>query len=46
MGISKDVVIGIDSSATATKAIAWGRDGAMAGLGRSPIPLASLANNR
>jgi xylulokinase len=45
MGMSKDVVIGIDSSTTATKAIAWERHGAMAGLGRSPIPLASPANH-
>ena len=42
--MGKDVVIGIDSSTTASKAIAWERDGAMAGLGRSPIPLASPAN--
>jgi sugar (pentulose or hexulose) kinase len=42
----KDLVIGLDSSTTATKAIAWRRDGAIAGCGRSPIPLASLGNNR
>lgn len=41
MGAAKDVVIGIDSSTTSTKAIAWRRDGSMAGIGRCPIPLAS-----
>ena len=42
----KDLVIGLDSSTTATKAIAWRRDGKVAGTGRAPIPLASLGNNR
>jgi xylulokinase len=46
MGSGKDVVIGIDSSTTATKAIAWKGDGGIAGVGRSPIPLASPANGR
>ena len=46
METGKDVVIGIDSSTTATKAIAWRRDGSVAALGRCPIPLASPANNR
>jgi len=46
MGSGKDVVIGIDSSTTATKAIAWKGDGAIAGIGRSPIPLASPASGR
>lgn len=46
MGIDKDLVIGIDSSTTATKAVAWKRDGTVAGIGRGPIPLASPANNR
>jgi len=46
MRIDTDVVIGIDSSTTATKAIAWKRNGAVAGVGRSPIPLASPANGR
>jgi len=46
MGNAKDVVIGIDSSTTATKAIAWKRDGSVAGVGRSPIPLASPGDNR
>jgi sugar (pentulose or hexulose) kinase len=46
MQIGTDVVIGIDSSTTATKAIAWERDGSIAGIGRSPIPLASPANDR
>ncbi len=42
---TKDVVIGIDSSTTATKAIAWTRDGSVAGVGRSPIPLSSPGSN-
>jgi sugar (pentulose or hexulose) kinase len=46
MRTGKDVVIGIDSSTTATKAIAWKRDGSVAGVGRSPIPLASPGNDR
>ena len=46
MGTEKDVVIGIDSSTTATKAIAWNRDGSVAGVGRSPIALSSPGNNR
>jgi xylulokinase len=41
-----NVVIGLDSSTTATKAIAWRRDGTIAGQGRSSIPLLSPANNR
>ena len=36
-----DLVIGIDSSTTATKAIAWTRDGKVAAEGRGPIPLSS-----
>ncbi len=35
-----DLVIGIDSSTTATKAIAWDRTGAPRAEGRAPIPLA------
>jgi xylulokinase len=46
LGTTKDVVIGIDSSTTAAKAIAWKQDGTMAGVGRSPIPLASPAHGR
>jgi len=46
MTTAQDVVIGIDSSTTATKAIAWTRDGSVAGAGRCPIPLSSPANNR
>lgn len=46
MGTGKDAVIGIDSSTTATKAIAWKQDGSVVGAGRSPIPLASPGNNR
>jgi sugar (pentulose or hexulose) kinase len=36
----RDLVIGIDSSTTATKAIAWDRTGAPAAEGRAAIPLA------
>ena len=42
----KNLVIGLDSSTTATKAIAWRRDGSIAGHGRSPIPLISPGDNR
>ena len=46
MSTVKDVVIGIDSSTTATKAIAWRRDGSVAGVGRGPIPLTSPGYDR
>lgn len=46
MGLDQDVVIGIDSSTTATKAAAWRRDGTLVGLGRSPIPLTSPGKDR
>lgn len=46
MQTGKSVVIGLDSSTTATKAIAWRQDGTIAGPGRSPIPLLSPADNR
>jgi sugar (pentulose or hexulose) kinase len=36
----RDLVIGIDSSTTATKAIAWDRTGAVVAEGRAAIPLA------
>ena len=36
----RDLVIGIDSSTTATKAIAWDRTGAPVAEGRAAIPLA------
>jgi xylulokinase len=39
VGNTKDVVVGIDSSTTATKAIGWLKDGSVAGVGRCPIPL-------
>lgn len=42
----KDIVVGLDSSTTATKAIAWRPDGTVAGQGRSAIPLLSPAHNR
>ncbi|MBN2590083.1 MAG: FGGY-family carbohydrate kinase [Sedimentisphaerales bacterium] len=41
----KDIVIGIDSSTTATKAIGWTRDGLVAGIGRCPIPLSNPGQN-
>ena len=40
---TKHIVIGLDSSTTATKAIAWKADGTIVGQGRSPIPLLSPA---
>jgi sugar (pentulose or hexulose) kinase len=46
MGNGKDVVIGIDSSTTATKAIGWTRDGSVLGVGRCPIPLSHPGPNR
>jgi len=42
---AQDVVIGLDSSTTATKAIAWLRDGSVAAAGRGPIPLDSPGPN-
>jgi len=45
MADTRDLVIGIDSSTTAAKAIACQRDGAIVAIGRSPIPLASPGNN-
>ncbi len=45
MHADRDIVIGLDSSTTATKAIAWKPDGAMAGQGRSPVSLLSPAHN-
>ncbi len=41
-----DLVVGIDSSTTATKAIAWSRRGELAGAGRGSIPLSNPAHNR
>ena len=46
MALTPDLVVGIDSSTSATKAIAWQADGAMVAAGRSPIPLASPGPNR
>jgi xylulokinase len=37
----KDVVVGLDSSTTATKAIAWNRRGEPIAAARSPLPLSS-----
>jgi len=45
MRTGKDIVIGLDSSTTASKAIAWRQDGTIAGQGHSPIPLLSPADN-
>ena len=42
----EELVVGLDSSTTATKAIAWRRDGSIAGIGRARIGLNSLGNNR
>lgn len=39
----RQIVIGLDSSTTATKAVAWQPDGSVAGEGRSPIPLSRPA---
>jgi xylulokinase len=41
--MDKDLVIGLDSSTSATKAVAWTREGVCAAEGRSPVPLASPA---
>lgn len=41
--MSKDLVIGIDSSTTATKAIAWTGEGELVAEGRSPIALSNPA---
>lgn len=35
------LVLGIDSSTTATKAIAWDPDGRLVGEGRAPVPMAT-----
>ncbi len=37
----RDVVIGLDSSTTATKAIAWDRAGRALAEGRAPVPLSN-----
>ncbi|MGQ0564678.1 MAG: xylulokinase [Gemmobacter sp.] len=34
-----DLVIGLDSSTTATKATAWDRDGRLVATGRAPVPM-------
>jgi sugar (pentulose or hexulose) kinase len=46
MHADRDLLVGLDSSTTATKAIAWKPDGAMAGQGRSPVSLHSSAHGR
>jgi len=45
MHTAQPIVVGLDSSTTATKAIAWTPDGTMLAEGRSPIPLASPRPN-
>ena len=41
--MARDLVVGLDSSTSATKAIAWTRDGLPAAEARSPVPLTSPA---
>ena len=41
-----DLVVGLDSSTTATKAIAWTRDGRLVAEARAPVPLARPAPDR
>lgn len=41
--MDKDLVIGLDSSTSATKTIAWTREGAPVAEGRSSVPMASPA---
>jgi sugar (pentulose or hexulose) kinase len=41
--MNKDLVVGIDSSTSATKAIAWSAEGAQIAQGRAPIALANPA---
>jgi sugar (pentulose or hexulose) kinase len=41
----KEIVVGVDSSTTATKAIAWDYSGNIIGIGSSPIPLSSPRPN-
>ena len=43
--MDRDLVIGLDSSTTSAKAIAWTRDGAAVAEGRSPLGLRSPAPN-
>lgn len=43
--MTRDLVIGLDSSTSAAKAIAWTRDGVPVAEGRCAIPLASPAAN-
>lgn len=43
--MDRDLVIGLDSSTSATKAIAWTREGNPIAEGRSPVPLSSPAAN-
>ncbi|MCX5514747.1 xylulose kinase [Kaistia algarum] len=40
-GVLRDLVVGIDSSTSATKAIAWDRDGRAIAEGRAAIPLSN-----
>lgn len=36
---ARDLVIGIDSSTTAVKAIVWDRHGQAMAMGRAPLPM-------
>lgn len=44
--MTKDLVAGLDSSTTATKAIAWSREGCAVAEGRCAIPLANPADRQ
>jgi xylulokinase len=44
--LEKDIVIGIDSSTSATKATAWTREGILVGEGRQSIPMTNPLPNR
>lgn len=43
--MDKDLVVGLDSSTTSTKAIAFARDGKAVGEGRCPMPISKPAPN-
>jgi sugar (pentulose or hexulose) kinase len=38
-----DLVVGLDSSTTATKAVAWTREGRAVAEGRAPVPVSTPA---
>ena len=39
--MNRDLIIGVDSSTSATKAIAWNREGANIAEGRAPVPMSN-----